>query len=213
VTRANPNAVLNLTRGPSSKTDAVSLNVALNVTRDYRSAKLQVSDGAQQVVATDEVSLTPRVTYQKQFSDLAAGKTYTVTLTDKSSGTVLTHTEGQYDFWPKSEVPKQLPAAYVYPAAEKRSESDFLELGSEEERNGELLNALSTYRDGVRRFPGSIALQRAAGRLDVSLKRYAEATQYLSAAVARVSNDMEASYYLGLAYAATAEWEKSRRAF
>ncbi len=212
VTRANPNAVLNLTRGPSSKTDAVSLGVALNVTRDYPNAKLQVSDGAQ-VIATEEVSLTPRVTYQKQFSDLPAGKTYAVTLTDKSGETVLKHTEGQYDFWPKSQIPKELPPAYVYPAAEKRSESDFLELGSEAERNGELLNALSTYRDGVQRFPGSVPLQRAAGRLDVSLKQYAEAVQYLSAVVTRVSNDMEASYYLGLAYAATAEWEESRRAF
>ncbi len=212
VTRANPNAVLNLARGPSSKTAAVSLNVALNVTRDYPNAKLQLSDGAH-VIATEEVSLTPRVTYQKQFSDLAAGKTYTVTLTEESGEIVLTHTEGKYEFWPKSEVPKELPPAYVYPSAEKRSESDFLELGSEAERNGELLNALSTYRDGVQRFPGSVALQRAIGLLGVALKQYAEATQYLSAVVTRVSNDMEASYYLGLAYAATSEWEKSRRAF
>jgi tetratricopeptide (TPR) repeat protein len=212
VTRANPNAVLNLTRGPSSQTDAVSLDVALNVTRDYSRAKLEVSDGAQ-VVTTEEVSLTPQVTYQKHFLDLAADKTYMVTLVGESGETVVTHTEGKYDVWPKSEVPKELPAAYVYPAAEKRSESDFLELGSQEERNGELLNALSTYRGGVQRFPGSVALHRAAGCLDVALKQYAEATQDLSAVVRRVSNDMEASYYLGIAYAATGEWEKSRRAF
>jgi tetratricopeptide (TPR) repeat protein len=212
VTRANPNAVLNLTRGPSSKTDAVSLNVALNVTRDYRKAKLQVRDGVQ-VVATEAVSLTPGVTYQKKFADLARRKTYTVILTDESGGTVLTHTEGKYDFWPKSEVPKELPAAYVYPPSEKRSESDFLELGTEEERNGELLNALSTYHSGLQHFPGSVVLHRAVGRLDVALKQYGEATEQLSAVVTRVSNDMEASYYLGLAYAATGEWEKPRRAF
>jgi tetratricopeptide (TPR) repeat protein len=211
VTRANPNAVLNLTRGPSGKTDAVSLNVALNATRDYH-AKLQVRDGTE-VVATEEVSLTPRVTYQKQFSDLPAAKTYTVTLTDESGGTALTHTEGKYDFWPKSEVPEALPPAYVYPPSEKRSESDFLELGTEQERNGELLNALSTYRNGLQHFPGSVALHRAVGRLDVALKQYADATEQLSVAVTRVSNDMEASYYLGLAWAATGEWEKSRRAF
>jgi Flp pilus assembly protein TadD len=212
VTLANPNAVLNLTRGPSSKPDSVSLNFALNVTKDYRKAKLEVRDGMQ-VVATEEVSVTPRATYQKQFSDLAVGKTYTVILRDESGETILEHTEGQYDFWSKSEVPKELPPAYVYPPSEKRSESDFLQLGTEQERNGELLKALSTYHDGLQRFPGSVALHRAAGRLDVTLKQYSEATQHLSAVMTRVSNDMEASYYLGLAYGATGEWEKSRRAF
>jgi len=212
ITRANPEAVLNLTRGPSRKPDAVSLNLALNVTSVYRKAQLQLRDGPQ-VVATEEVSLTPRATYQKQFLDLAAGKTYTVTLTDESGEIVLTHTEGKYDFWPKSEVPKELPAAYVYPPADKRSESDFLELGAEEERNGELLKALSTYQDGLQRFAGSLTLHRATGRLDVALKQYDEAAEHLSAVVMRVSNDMEASYYLGLAYAATQEWDKSRRAF
>ena len=111
----------------------MSLNVALNVTSVYRKAQLQLRDGPQ-VVATEEVSLTPRATYQKQFSDLAAGKTYTVTLTDESGETVLTHTEGKFNFWAKSEVPKELPAAYAYPPADKRSESDFLELGNEEEQ-------------------------------------------------------------------------------
>jgi tetratricopeptide (TPR) repeat protein len=212
ITRANPKAVLNLTRGPSSKPDAVSLNVALNVTRDYRNPKLQVLDGTH-VVASERAALSPRVTYQKRFSDLPAGKTYTITLTDESGETVLKQTEGQYDFWPKSEVPKELPAAYVYPAAEKRSENDFLELGTEQERNGEMLNALSTYRDGLQRFPGSVSLRRAVGRLDVALKQFAEATEQLSAVMTRVSNDMEASYYLGVAWAATGEWEKSRLAF
>ena len=58
-----------------------------------------------------------------------------------------------------------------------------------------------------------MTLHRAAGRLDVALKQYGEATEHLSAVVTRVSNDMEASYYLGLAYAATRDWDESRRAF
>ena len=74
ITRANRDAVLNLTRRPSSKPDAVSLNVALNVTSVYRKAQLQLRDGPQ-VVATEEVSLTRRMTYQKQFLGSAAGKT------------------------------------------------------------------------------------------------------------------------------------------
>jgi tetratricopeptide (TPR) repeat protein len=212
VTRANPEAVLNLTRARSDRSNVVSLTVALNVTRDYRNAKLELRDAAQ-LIATEYASLTPRVTFQKQFSNLPAEKSYTVTLADDSGKTVLTYTEGRYDFAPKSEVPRKLPAAYVYPIPEKRTESDFLECGTEQERNGMLLEAHSTYDEGLKRFPASLTLHRAAGRLDVELKRYAEATKLLSATLMRISNDKEASYYLGIAYAATGEWENSRRAF
>jgi tetratricopeptide (TPR) repeat protein len=212
VTRANSEAVLNLTRAPSQKPNAVSLDVALNVTRDYPKAKVELRE-ASQVIATESVSLTPRATYQKQFSDLPAGKTYTVTLADESGKTVLTHTEGKYDFVPKSEVPKELPPAYVYPPSEKRTESDVLELGTEQERNGMVLDALSTYREGLKRFPVSVVLHRAAGRLDVALNQFVEATEQLSPVLMRISNDKETSYYLGIAYAATGEWEKSRSAF
>ena len=76
-----------------------------------------------------------------------------------------------------------------------------------------LLEARSTYREGLNRFPASVRLQRAAGRLDVALQQYAEAIKLLSATLMRISNDKEASYYLGIAHAATGEWENSRRAF
>jgi tetratricopeptide (TPR) repeat protein len=211
ITRANPEAVLNLKRTPSSKPDAITLDVALNVTRDYPKAKLELRDGSR-VVATENASLTPGATFQKQFPDLPAGKTYALALTDESGNPILTHTEGKYDFAPQSEVPKALPLPYVYPSIEKRSESDFLELGTEEERNGIVLKAHTTYSDGLKRFPESVALHRAAGRLDVALKQYPQAIEELSPVMTRVSNDKEASYYLGLAYAATGESEKARRA-
>ena len=212
VTRANPEAALNLQRTPSDKSETVSLDVALNVTRDYPKAKLELRDTTQ-VVATENVSLTPGATFRKQFMDLAAAKSYTVVLTEESGKPILTHTEGKYDFTPKSEVPKALPPPYVYPSLEKRSESDFLESGTEQERNGMVLDALSTYNEGLKRFPESVVLHRAAGRLEVALKQYPQAIEQLSPTVARVSNDKEASYYLGIAYAATGEAEKARRAF
>lgn len=212
VTRANPTVVLNLTRGPSAKPETVALEVALNVTRDYPNAKLQILD-ASIVVASETVSLTPRSLFRKRFPDLPSRKTYSVNLADASGRMILTHTEGKYDFVPKSEVPKELPAPYVYPPVEKRAESDFLEFGTEQERNGEVLNALSTYREGLKRFPDSVILHRAAGRLDVALKQYADATVQLSPVLGRISNDKEASYYLGLSYAATGELAKARCAF
>jgi tetratricopeptide (TPR) repeat protein len=212
VTRANPDAVLNLTRTPSKKPDAISLNIAFNVTRDYPRATLEVRDGAERI-ATENVSLTPRSTFRKQFSELPAAKTYTLTLADESGKAILTHTEGKYDFVPKSEVPRELPAAYAYPAAEKRTESDFLELGTEQERNGMVLDALPTYLEGLRYFSASVVLHRAAGRLEAALKQYPEAVEQLSPVLTRISNDKEASYYLGIAYAALGELEKARRAF
>ncbi len=211
VTQANPDAVLNVTRTPSKSGETVSLEVAFNVTRDYPNAKLQIHNGAE-VIAAESVSLSPKTTFHKQFPNLPSQNTFTVTLIDESGTTILTHTEGKYDFLPKSEVPKKLPAAYVYPPVEKRSESDFLVMGTEQERNGEVLSALSTYRDGLKRFLESVPLQRAAGRLEVALKQYPEAIAQLSLVLTRISNDQEAAYYLGLAYVATGEPDKARRA-
>jgi tetratricopeptide (TPR) repeat protein len=212
ITRANPEAILNLMRSPSAKPDAVSLEVALNVTRNFPNAKLQILD-ASQVAATETVSLSPKSTFRKQFSELPQEKAYTVTLADESGKTILTHTEGKYDFLPKADVPKELPAAYTYPPPESRTESDFLELGIDQESNGEVLAAISTYREGLKRFPDSFILHRAAGRLDVGLKQFADAISQLSPVLTRVSTDKEASYYLGLAYVATGELQKARRAF
>ncbi|MGB9435837.1 MAG: DUF5107 domain-containing protein [Candidatus Acidiferrum sp.] len=212
VTLANPQAALNLTRVPADKPDTLILGVAFNVTRDYPNAKLEVSDGVQ-VIASETASLTPKTTFHKQFSGLPSQKIYTVTLSDESGKAILTHTEGKYDFVPKSQLPKELPPPYVYPPAEKRTEGDFLELGTEQERNGEVLDALSTYQEGLQHYPESVVLHRAAGRLDVGLKQFADAIAQLSPVLTRISNDKEASYYLGMAYVASDDMQKARRAF
>jgi tetratricopeptide (TPR) repeat protein len=212
VTHANPGAVLSLTRRPSERAGIISLEVALNVTREYSNARLEIRE-ADKEVSGETVSLTPRVTFQRKFLGLSAEKTYGVVLKDESGKTILTHTEGKYDFLPKSEVPKELPRAYVYPETSKRTENDFLELGGEQERNGMLLEARATYDDGLKHFSESVSLHRALGRLDVGLRRYEEAITNLSATLGRISNDEEAAYYLGVAYAATGQLDKARNAF
>ena len=212
VTRANPEAVLFLSRTTSANTTLVALEVALNVAHAFPNAKLVLSDGTD-TIATENVSLSPAVTYRKQFANLAPDKTYALRLTDEAGKVVLSHAEGQYDFVPKAEVQTELPPAYVYPPVEKRSEGDFLELGAEQERNGVLLEALATYRAGLARFPHSLPLTRSLGRLEVSLKQFPAAIEHLSAVMERVSNDQEASYYLGIAYLASDQLERARRAF
>ena len=96
-------------------------------------------------------------------------------------------------------MPSVLPAAYVYPPVEKRTESDFLELGTEQERNGMLLDALSSYQEGPKRFPAGVSLHRALGRLEVALKQYPQAIEQLSPMLIRINNDKEASYNSSMA--------------
>lgn len=212
VTRANPDVALNLIGQMRSHSEFISMEVALEVFRDFPNAKVEVRDGGE-VLALEAVSLSPTETYRKQISNLKAGKVLTVTVTDENGKVILTHTGDKFDYTPKAAVPKVLPPAYVYPPVEKRSESDFLQLGDEQERNGMVLEALNTYREGLRRFDGSVELHKAAGRLGVALMQYSPATADLSMVMTRVSNDQEASYYLGLAYNASGYAEKARRAF
>jgi len=87
---------------------------------------------------------------------------------------------------------------------------DFLILATDQEGNGELPAALKTYERGLVQFPDSIALNRAAGRLEVALKENRVAVQHLSKALARVSSDHEAAYYLGQALAAEGDDRAAR---
>jgi len=212
VTYANPDAILNMARVPSSTPDITSLEVEFDVTRNFPNARLQLSDGTKSV-ATETVSLSPKNVFKKQFANLPASKTYTITLSDAAGIRLLTHTEGKYDFLPKFDIPKELPPAYVYPPAGKRSEGDFLEFGADQESNGEVIQALATYREGLKTYADSVPLRRAVGRLDVALKQYDDAVAQLVPALDRVSTDKEASYYLGLAYVHRNEPAKARRAF
>lgn len=209
---ATPDAILNLEAAGSTNGKDADLDIVLNVTRDFPHAKLEVFDG-NKVIDSETVSLSPKPTFRKRFSDLFESGSLTVTLTDQSGAVILTHTRGKYDLLPVADMTKELPPPQTYPPVEKRSESDFLEMGSKQESDGEVLIALATYREGLKRYPGSFVLRRAAGRLDVGLKQYHDAITQLRPVLDQVSTDKEASYYLGLAYAATGELQKARRAF
>jgi tetratricopeptide (TPR) repeat protein len=212
VTYANAEAILNVERTMSADGQSTDLDVAFNVTREIPNARLQILE-AGRVIASDNVSLSPQPAFRKRFSQLPPQGTFTVTLTDSSGKIILTHSDGQYDFLPRSDVPKVLPQAYIFPPAEKRSEGDFLLLGANQESNGEVLTAISTYREGLQHFPDSFLLHRAAGRLDVGLKQFEDAIRQLSPVLNRVSTDKEACYYIGLAYLATGDIPKARLAF
>ena len=101
-------------------------------------------------------------------------------------------------------------------ALDQQSADDFVERGRGQELEGKLLRAWETYQAGRERFPESFELARAAGRLAVGLRRFDEAVPLLEHALARVSNDAETQYALGLARSALGDeagaralWEAS----
>jgi tetratricopeptide (TPR) repeat protein len=210
VTRVNRVAALSLSRKTASDSHRALLVVSLNVTREFPRATVTVSDGAR-LLSTERVSLSPQSTWRKQYAELSVAAAYTVTATDREGNVILTHTEGRYDFTPKSEIPARIPPAYVYPSASRRSEGDFVELGADQEKDGKLLDALATYTEGLKRFSESVALHKSLGRLEVALMQYPAAAAHLQLALDRVSNDEETAYYLGLAQSMRNEPRNARR--
>lgn len=208
VSRANPDAVLNLSRQASSA-NAVALEVIINVTRELPNALVSILDGAR-TVASARQALSPKDTFRKTFPGIAASATYTVELRTSAGELLLRHTEGKYDFVSHDKVHTGKQPAHEYPAEANRGADDFVAAGTEEESNGELPVALNTYQRGLARFPESVALNRAAGRLEVILRQYGLAAQHLSKALAWVSSDHETAYYLGLASAAEGDDRTAR---
>ena len=87
----------------------------------------------------------------------------------------------------------------MQPAAE-RTEDDWVQSGEDEELNGARLSALKDYKQALEKFPTSLTLQKAAGRLSADLLRYDEAVKYLEPVERRETWNPETAYYLGIAY-------------
>ncbi len=200
VSRANPDAVINLSRH-SEAAERVAIEAAINVTRVLPDAAVSILDGTREV-ASAHAALSPGETFRKSFTGLPASATYTIEVKDQVGKVLLRHTEGKYDFVSHDKVQTGEQPSHEYPADANRNADDFLAVGTDQESNGKLLVALKTYQEGIGRSPNSIALNQAAGRLEVILNQYDLATQHLSKALAWVNSDHETAYYLGLALAA-----------
>ncbi len=205
--RANDEGVVHLRRGEGN-----ALRIGLNVTRAVRGGRIVVRDGTR-TVREEPLSLEPSGVFDRAYADLTAPGPYTVEARDGIGRVLLAHTERRYDVVPKAEVKTGPQPPHVFPPPEERSEGDWVELGRHQELNGKLLEAHDVYAAALVALPDSVALNRAAGRLLVGLRRYAEATGPLSRVVARASNDAEALYYLGIAQAALGETQKARFAW
>jgi len=207
LSRANPDALVNLSRVPE-KPGFVTLNVALNVTRNIAGATLSIVDGAR-TVASERVDLSPTATFRRKFAGQLSAGTYAIRVTDASGADVLSHTEGTYDFAGRGEIRPGAQPAFQAPPPAGRTDGDYAALGQQQELDGQLLVAMATYREGLKKFPESLELNRSAGRLLVGLKQFEAAVPLLTKALSRVSNDREMAYYIGVAERALG---RSRRA-
>jgi tetratricopeptide (TPR) repeat protein len=205
IARANLAGVLNLSRRGGA------LEAGFNANRKIPGASIRILQGSR-AVAEDKTDLAPERTWTREIRD-AGSAPYTFELRDAAGAVLLRHTEGAYDWTPASEIHTGPQHAYQAPDPARRTEDDWVQLGENHELDGELLVALRTYEEGLRRFPDSFALHVAAGRLLAALQRYADAIRHLEPAAARATWNPEIAYYLGIAYEGLAENRKARLAY
>jgi tetratricopeptide (TPR) repeat protein len=197
IARANLNGVLAMER-TRQKDGKITLKVGFNANRAIPGAKIAVPDGGKNVLEED-VSLNPAVTWTHQIADLPADKTYTFLLASASDEPLLKHTEGVYDVVPRDRV-KTGPQPQIQALDPKSmAETDFLQRGTDLELHADYLNAWDAYRSGLAKFPASVLLLKAAGRLADGLWRYQEAATFLGKAEERAPSDAETHYYRGIA--------------
>jgi tetratricopeptide (TPR) repeat protein len=207
ITRANPEATLHLTR--AARAGAVDLAVGLNVTEAVRGGTLVLKDGPR-VLRSEPLAITPSQAAQRTFAGLPPAPRYTIEVRDGAGRVLLAHTEDEFDMLPASEIRVGPQPSREIPPAPRRTEGDILEAGADLERNGKRLVAWDTYADGRKRFPESLGLLKAAGRLAADLARYPEAAELLEKALARDTTDPDVRYYLGLAREGLGEERKAR---
>jgi tetratricopeptide (TPR) repeat protein len=193
IARANLAGVLNLSRRDNN------LIAGFNANRPIAGASVRILDGNRALVA-EKIDLDPAHTWSKEIPLPDVQRKYTFELHDNDGALLLRQTEGEYNWTPASEIHVGPQPSYRMPVAEKRTEDDWIQLGKNEELNGNLLRALDVYRQGLKKFTDSFGLGKAAGRLEASFLLYDEAVPHLEAAQRRDTPDPEIAYYLGIAY-------------
>lgn len=174
------------------------VSAALNVNEQIPGAQLRLLlDG--QVLSNETVDLSPEKMWSHSVTVKDSAAKVTFELRDNKGNILLSHTDGKYDWDTESTIKVGPQQIYDTPAADGRTESDWLKLGTDQELNGKIVLALESYKEGLSKYPASLTLQMAAGRLAASLQRYSEAEELLQAVQKRDTPNAEIAYYLGIA--------------
>jgi hypothetical protein len=200
ISRANLHGVVSIARHPEPD-GSIALLVGFNANHAVPGARIEISDG-EKIVYEESTALDPAKTWTHRIDNLPAEKKYRFLLKDAHAETLLEHTEEGYDWTPREpfqigEQPDDRPLA-----EKARKEQEFLSSGNDQELNGQHLAAWESYQSGLAKFPASVELLKAAGRLAVELFLDEDASRLLGQAEARSGSDAEIHYYRGIAEAA-----------
>jgi tetratricopeptide (TPR) repeat protein len=207
ISRANLSGVLSLAR------HGKALIVGFNANREFPKATVSILNGSSSRLFSEKVDLVPERAWNHSLPLVDSRAKYTVEIRDAQGAVLIRKTEGEYDWTPESEIQVGPQPAYRLPDPDQRTCDDWIQLGKDLELNGKNLQALDTYQETLRRFPGSFGALKAAGRLTASLLRFDEAKRFLEQVQARDTSDPEISYYLGIAYDGLGETRKAQTSY
>jgi tetratricopeptide (TPR) repeat protein len=192
ISRANPAGVLNLER------KGLQVSAVLNVNRRIPGAHVILTQG-DKTLWNAILDLSPEKTWSRNATADPQNGLVTFELKDRDGHSLLKQTEGEYDFDPPASIKVGPQQVFSAPAPEKRSEDEWLQVGADQELQGQVLLAMTTYEGGLAIFPDSLSLKIAGGRLATSLQRYQEGERLLQGAQSLDTTNSEVAYYLGIA--------------
>jgi tetratricopeptide (TPR) repeat protein len=192
ISRANKTGALKL------ETQGSQVSARLDVNAPIAGAKVSLTQGSD-ILWAGTVDLDPAKTWSQVATLHHNSSKAAFTLRDSDGNILLTQTEGMYDWDPESSVEVGPQTAYVMPGPDKRTEDDWLQLGTDQEVNGQTVQAMTTYQSALMKYPESLSLTVAEGRLATSLQRDSEAAPLLVAAQKRDTPNSIIAYYLGIA--------------
>ncbi|MGA7339148.1 MAG: DUF5107 domain-containing protein, partial [Terracidiphilus sp.] len=174
------------------------VSVALNVNERVQGAQIALTQN-DAALWSETADLAPEKTWSHSVTPKEGAGKVTFELKDAAGRSLLKQTEGEYDWDPESTIKTGHQQAERIPEPANRSEDDWLQVGRDQELNGEVVLAAATYESALGKFPQSQSLLIAAGRLEASLQRYEDAARFLKPAQKRDTPNSEIAYYLGIA--------------
>ena len=173
------------------------VSVALNVNERVSGGQIALTQNGS-ALWSETADLKPENTWSHSVTPRAGAGKVTFELKDAAGRSLLRQTDGEYDWDPESTIKVGPQQSERIPEQATRSEDDWLQVGRNQELNGEVVLAAATYERALEKFPRSQSLEIAAGRLAASLQRYGDAARLLGQAQTRDTSNAEIAYYLGI---------------